>query len=132
MLPIIFGAGEKMKFELRKSYFFLLLSILCQSIASLFSKFAADTVGEGHVLLILTNSYYILSLVCLFFQAIFWQYTLRVLDLSFAYPLTALNNIIIVAFSYFLFHEEVTFNNLIGVLIIMTGIIILNIKSAEQ
>ncbi|WP_339274829.1 EamA family transporter [Paenibacillus sp. FSL W8-0426] len=121
-----------MKFELTKSYVFLFFSILSQSTASLFSKFAADAVGEGHILLVVTNSYYILSLVFLFFQAIFWQYTLRDLDLSFAYPLTALNNIIIVAFSYFLFHEEVTFNNLIGVLIIMTGIIILNIKSAKQ
>ncbi|MGV2963553.1 DMT family transporter [Paenibacillus sp. AGC30] len=121
-----------MKFEIRKSYLFLLLSIIFQSTASLFSKFAADTVGEGHVLLVFTNSYYISSVACLFFQAIFWQRTLKDLDLSFAYPLTALNNIIIVAFSYFLFHEEVTFNNIIGVLTIMTGIIILNIKSEKS
>lgn len=121
-----------MKIELRKSFLFLSFSVIFQSSASLFSKYAAETVRESNLLFLITNSYYMLSLVCLFFQALFWQYTLRELELSVAYPFTALNNILIVAFSYFLFNEEVTFNNLIGVLIIMIGIIILNIKSEEQ
>ncbi|MGG4049554.1 EamA family transporter [Paenibacillus favisporus] len=118
-----------MKIQLKTSYIFLFLSIISQSSASLLSKYAADTIGNNtNFILLATNLYYIASLACLVLQALFWQFTLKELELSIAYPITALNNIIILLFSYFLFNEEINLNNIIGVCIIILGIIILNLK----
>ncbi|MNW34170.1 4-amino-4-deoxy-L-arabinose-phosphoundecaprenol flippase subunit ArnF [compost metagenome] len=121
-----------MKGKSKVSYLFLAFSILFQSFASLLSKYAADSTNETNVLLLITNGFYLASLFCLLMQAVFWQFTLKKLELSIAYPVTALNNMIILFFSYFIFHEHVTFNNILGVFIMMTGVMVLNIKSDSQ
>lgn len=121
-----------MKGKSKISYLFLALSILFQSIASLLSKYAADSINATNVCLLLTNSFYLASLFCLLMQAVFWQFTLKNMELSIAYPITALNNMIILFFSYFIFHEQVTFNNILGVFIMMTGVMVLNMKSDSQ
>lgn len=122
-----------MKAKLNISYLCLILSILFQSLASVFSKYAADSLEEGQgIFLLITNGFYVISIICLFVQALFWQYTLKKLELSVAYPVTAINNVIILALGYFIFHEDITLNNILGVLIIMVGIVTLNYKSASK
>lgn len=54
---------------------------------------------------------------------------LKRMDLSVAYPLTAINNVVILIFSYIIFNEGITINNLLGVFVIMFGIVIQNMKS---
>lgn len=121
-----------MKGKSKLSYISLGLSILFQSFAMLLSKYAADSVNGSNVFSLLTNSFYLASLLCLLMQAICWQFTLKNIELSIAYPITALNNMIILLFSYFIFHEHVTFNNILGVFIMMIGVMVLNIKSASK
>lgn len=117
-----------MKLRLNPSYTFLILSIIFQSISSVLSKFAATDLKSGSFLLVIINSYYLLSIISLLLQAMFWQLALRELDLSIAYPLTALNNVFILVFSYLIFNEHVTFNNILGVLIILSGILVQSVK----
>ncbi|MFF2091717.1 EamA family transporter [Paenibacillus sp. NPDC058174] len=111
------------------NYIYLFLSILLQSMAFMLSKLAASDLKESGFYLVVFNVYYIAAIICLGLQAVFWQLTLRKLDLSIAYPITALNNVFILLFSFFIFNESITFNNILGVSVIMLGVIILNFKS---
>lgn len=119
-----------MKARMNYNIIFLLLSILFQSTSSILTKFASMNVKAGNFFS-LVNVYYLSALFCLLLQAFFWQLTLKKIELSIAYPLTALNAVFILIFSYIIFNEQITFNNIIGVTIIMIGIIIQNIKLAS-
>jgi multidrug transporter EmrE-like cation transporter len=118
----------KMKMRLNINYIFLMLSIILQSFSSVLSKFAATDLQKGDFHLVFINRYYLLAIFFLFLQAIFWQLTLREIDLSIAYPMTALNNIFLLIFSYVIFKEQITFNNILGVSLIVIGIYIQNLK----
>jgi len=111
------------------NYLYLLLSILLQSIAAICSKYASVQVSSFNILDLVLNAFYLLSLLCLALQAYFWQLTLRKIELSVAFPLTALNNVFILIFSFLVFRESVTLNNVLGVMIIMFGIILLSKQS---
>ncbi|MBP1991137.1 EamA family transporter [Paenibacillus eucommiae] len=108
------------------AYNFLLGSILSQAIAVYFGKLAATQLQGMDVFDVLFNSYYIMSLVCLMIQAFFWHLTLKRLELSIAYPSTAILFIFIILISYYFFNESISINNVIGILIMMVGIIIIN------
>ena len=51
-----------------------------------------------------------------------WVYILKKVKLSFAYPLMSVTFIIILAISYLLFDEDITFYNLLGCFFIIGGI----------
>ncbi|WP_419874594.1 EamA family transporter [Candidatus Pristimantibacillus sp. PTI5] len=110
------------------NFIYLLLSIIFQSAAFILSKFAAVDLQTDNIISLLFNSNYIFSIICLAFQAVFWQLTLRKIELSIAYPLTSLNNVFILVASFIIFKEQITYNNILGVSIIMAGIVILNLK----
>jgi len=114
------------------NYFHLFISILFQSLSFMFSKFAATEVNESYFLFTFINKYYLIALVCLMVQSLFWQLTLKKLELSIAYPLTAVNNLFILIISYYMFNESITWNNIIGVMIIMVGIIIPSFNSEKK
>ena len=105
-------------------FFFIILSIFFQSLSSIFGKFVALTITNATLFVIITNGFYILSLVCLFLQAIVWQQVLIHYPLSFAFPFMSLANFIILFASAILFHEGITFNNIIGLLLISVGIVV--------
>lgn len=96
------------------------------------SKFAAiDSQGDS-VFQLVINRFYLLSIFCLLIQSVFWQLTLREIDLSVAYPFTAVNNVFILMLSYIIFKEEITFTNILGVSIIMIGIVVQSIKCEKK
>ncbi|WP_397376482.1 EamA family transporter [Paenibacillus sp. MER 180] len=97
----------------------------------MFSKFAAIDYQGNNIFQLIVNKFYLLSIVSLLIQSVFWQLTLRKIDLSVAYPLTAINNLFILILSYAIFNEEITFTNILGVSIIMIGIVVQNIKCEE-
>jgi multidrug transporter EmrE-like cation transporter len=107
----------------------ILLSILFQSISGIFGKYAALTSSQLSLLSIFSNTFFLLNLMCLFFQAIVWQQALIHFPLSFAYPFLSLVNFIILFLSAILFHEEVTVANIIGLVLISVGLSLLSRKS---
>lgn len=117
-----------MKIRVYYDYFYLILSVLFQSISSILMKFASANIDNGSFFSLIISGYYLSALFCLVLQAFFWQLTLKKLELSIAYPLTALNTVFILIFSYIIFNEQITVNNIIGVTIMMIGIVIQNIK----
>ncbi|WP_339157806.1 SMR family transporter [Paenibacillus sp. FSL W8-0186] len=121
-----------MRMRVNFDYFYLVLSILFQSISSILMKFASMNLTSGNIFLLISNVYYLAALVCLVLQAVFWQLTLKKVELSIAYPLTALNTVFILTFSYIIFKEQISFYNILGVIIIMIGVAIQNLKWASK
>lgn len=113
--------------NIRHIYFsFIVLAIVFKSLGAISGKYAAITLPEVTVFSILTNIFYILTLVCLFIQAIVWQQALLHYPLSFAYPFISIVNFIVLVVSAILFHEEITPMNVVGMAIISIGITVLS------
>jgi multidrug transporter EmrE-like cation transporter len=105
---------------------FIVLSIAFQSLGGIFGKYAALSMPGTSFTRIATNAFYLLSLGCLFLQAIVWQQTLRHFPLSFAYPFLGLVNFIVLFSSAILFQEGVSLANIIGLVLISAGIAVLS------
>ena len=103
----------------------IILSITFQSLGGIFGKYAALSLIIPSFIGIVNNAFYILSLGCLFFQAIFWQQVLRHFPLSVAYPCISITNFVVLFSAAFLFQENVTYANMIGLILVTTGIFVL-------
>ncbi len=71
---------------------------------------------------ILLNPFVIAGLVSFFVSMLIWLYVLSRMELSLAYPFVALNYILILFGSYFLFRETITVYKMIGVVVIIVGV----------
>lgn len=69
-----------------------------------------------------SNPYYLLSMACLALQSLFWPIALRRYTLSFAYFYMSASYAAILLMSSLIFHEPVTFSNLAGAVLIVTGV----------
>jgi multidrug transporter EmrE-like cation transporter len=114
------------------SFIFILLSILFQSLGGIFGKYAATGIEEVTLFAIITNSFYLLTLACLFLQALVWQQALHRYPLSFAYPFMSLVNFVVLFASALLFHEGITPFNIAGLVLISLGIVLLSRHVAER
>lgn len=59
-----------------------------------------------------------------FIASLFWMAAMTKFELSFAYPFMSASFILVFLLSVFLFHEAVTWNKIIGLLVIGIGIFI--------
>ena len=121
----------KYKFE-NKGTFYLILSFVFQSGTVLIGKKASMQMIEFDFHSVLFNSYYWGVIVFLGFQAITWQITLKYYPLSIAYFYMSGVYAIILIGSYFIYDENISWSNLLGVLVIIIGIYILSKKNGKQ
>jgi drug/metabolite transporter (DMT)-like permease len=108
--------------RLDKGFIFILLSLIFQSVSIIFGKFASLSIQSITIENLLSNPYYMLTLGCLFLQAIAWQQALRYYPLSWSYMFMSGIYPVILLSSYFIFHEQITLSNLLGALIILIGV----------
>ena len=71
---------------------------------------------------ILLNPFVVAGLVGFFISMLIWLYVLSRMELSFAYPFVALNYVLILFGSYFLFKETITPLKIVGVAVIIIGV----------
>jgi multidrug transporter EmrE-like cation transporter len=112
-----------------KQYFnflFIVSAILFQACGGIFGKYAAITIEHFTIFAVISNTFYMLSLCCMFLQAIVWQQALKHYKLSFAYPFMSLVNFVILFASFLLFNESITTTNIIGLVVISIGISVLS------
>lgn len=110
---------------------FIALAVVFKSLGAISGKCAAITLPEVTIISIITNIFYIFTLVCLFIQAIVWQQALMHYPLSFAYPFISIVNFIVLIVSAILFHEGITPMNVVGMAIISVGITVLSRNNGE-
>lgn len=115
-----------------KYFYLIILSVFLQSFNAIFKKFAATTLDDVTLLAIISNTFYLLALICLFFQAIVWQQALIRYPLSVAYPFISLMNFFVLIASAVLFHEGITLSNILGLCLISVGITVLSRNVKER
>jgi drug/metabolite transporter (DMT)-like permease len=101
----------------------LLVGILTTILLGQFSsKTGTDKLSNGDQIgyLFVVLGYGFLAL-----RGIIWMFLLRIMDLSKAYPLQSLSYVLILLLSYFVFNEEVGFQQVIGCGFIMSGALII-------
>ena len=102
--------------------FFLCLSVAVYSMSGLFTKLAA-----GYA--ILSTPYFLCLagvVTVLGLYAVLWQVALKRVPLSLAYPFRSLGVVYGLAIAGFVFHEEVTVQNLFGGCIVLVGLLLMN------
>ena len=105
---------------------YIILAISFQASAGVFGKYAAIAMSDPSPIMMVTNIFYLLSLVSLLLQALVWQQALMHYPLSFAYPFMSLVNFVILLFSAVLFGEGITITNIAGLCLISIGITMLS------
>ncbi len=74
---------------------------------------------------VFTNIFVFFGFVMIFGGSIFWLAVIADWNLSLAYPLLSLNYLFVVAASYFYFHEDVNWLEVLGVMVIIAGVALL-------
>lgn len=111
---------EEKKSNQSKILILLSLSLVIQSLSSVFIKYAGqyETLSKEFII------FYVMAVGCLGVFAIMWQFLLEMIPLTTAYLRKGILYILILIWSVILFKEQVTFNNIIGSVIIIAGICI--------
>lgn len=73
---------------------------------------------------LIRSPYFITAILIQISSAVLWLFALKNMDLSKAYPLTALAFIIVPILSYYMFGETVNLKYCMGIVLIIIGIII--------
>lgn len=105
-----------MKKERIKQFLFLHIALLVYSLTSILSKFAADKKGIVFIMM------YGGVLVCLALYAILWQVVLKKFSLTIAFANKAIVVVWGIVWGWLFFEEAVTWNKIIGAIIIIVGI----------
>ncbi len=110
--------------ELNKFSVTTLVLIFCAIILQSLSFLSIKVASSSHIQL----GVWLIALGFLFMliRAIVWQIILKHNQLSKVYPFNALVQVVILIFSYIIFKEQVTLNNMIGMAFMMGGMILLS------
>lgn len=118
--PVMNGKNNKKSFLL--NILFVQLIMILYSLASVTAKFASayPFTSAGFILL------YALEIFLLGIYAVLWLQVLKKVDLSIAYANRGTAIFWAMIWSALLFHETVTFQNLVGIIVVFCGITIVN------
>ena len=103
--------------------FFLLAAVLLRAVNQAVLKKTA-LILDGPLLDLITSIFPYLAILILVLRAYFWQKALVYYPLSLAYPFTGLTFLSLLLIGYFLFDEPVTAFNVVGVVVIMSGVLV--------
>ena len=104
------------------SFLLLVFAVNLYATSGYFSKMASryEFLSFPHLL------YYAGVLAVLGTYAILWQFTLKRMPLSLAYPFKTFGIVTGLAIAYFVFGEVLTWQNIVGSLLVMSGLIIMS------
>jgi len=105
---------------------FILLSVVFQAGCQISLKYAASLFGDSSFAGIITNTFYLLSLLFLVAQAFVWQQAIIHYPLSIVYPFMSLVNFVVLIAAAILFSEGISSGNIIGLLMISLGIVLIS------
>jgi drug/metabolite transporter (DMT)-like permease len=114
---------------------YILISVLAGALGQILLKKGMGSMGPltlsmdqvgGILWRIATNPYVVIGLLIYVCGTLFWLVALSRVDLSFAYPFASLSYVVMLAASYFLFHENITPMRLLGTGVICLGVILIS------
>lgn len=110
-----------------KKILFIQFSFFLYSLASFFSKCAGNSETVFYFLL-----FYSCSFIFLGIYAILWQKILSKNSLIFAYLNKGITLIWGLFFGYFIFHETIKWNMILGICFVIIGIIFINVEGDKE
>ena len=110
------------------TYILLQISFFIYALSSFFSKLATYNNVEIKNIIIC----YVLSVFCLWVNAIIWQQILKKMNLSIAYSNKGVTIIWGLIFGIIFFNEEISFEKITGIFIVILGIFILMRKDENK
>lgn len=110
------------------TYILLQISFFIYALSSFFSKLATYNNVEIKNVIIC----YMLSVFCLGINAIIWQQILKKMNLSIAYSNKGVTIIWGLIFGIIFFNEEISFEKITGIFIVILGIFILMRKDENK
>lgn len=100
----------------------LQVSVIIYSLSSVMGKFASKyTFLSAQYIM-----YYLVDILLLGLYAIIWQQVIKKIDISIAYANKATNIFWALVFAVLFFKEKILITNIIGAIVIFTGIILVN------
>lgn len=107
-----------MKKGIFTQYGLLLFALVFYSLSSLCIKFTSNYTPMSFPFIL----FYGASILILVVYAVLWQIVLKHVALSRAYAMKPLTMLMSMGWGYVLFHEEITWNMILGMIIILLGI----------
>ena len=114
---------------------YILISVLAGAVGQILLKKGMGSMGPltlsmdqvgGILWRIATNPYVVIGLLIYVCGTLFWLVALSRVDLSYAYPFASLSYVVMLAASYFIFHENITPMRLLGTVVICLGVILIS------
>ena len=121
-----------MQFLVNHTYIFLTIGFAVASQLIIKWKMSAfsftdyDTITEKFIFAfsMLFNPYIIASLILTLLSGLSWMIAMTKFDISYAYPFTTLGFVFVFIFSVVFFNEPASWQKIIGLILIVSGIII--------
>ncbi len=119
-------------------YLFLLIMIALTVYGQMILKWRMDQVGPlppgfwpglRHLLGLLVDPAVVSSFVAAFIASLAWMAALTRFELSYAYPFTSLNFVAVLILSVWLLNEQLTWQKVVGLGLIILGTVIASAKS---
>lgn len=111
-----------------KNILLLQVIIIIYTISSVMAKLASSSAEEPFRMLVFLG----LEFVVLAIYAVLWQQMIKRFELSVAYANRAMAILWSMIWAVIFFHDEITFRNVLGVLIVLLGMVIVNLDAREE
>ena len=72
------------------------------------------------------NPWIVSAIIATFLAGVSWMLVVSKFDLSYAYPWTSLNFVLVLALGFFVFSEPFTTTKFIGTLLVIIGIVVIS------
>ncbi len=100
-----------------KSSLYIGLTVFLRSFSFLAIKYAS--IASGIFIYLFLG----LAFIFILLRAFTWQKALKITDLSIAYPFTSFVQVIILIYAAILFDEQIKFNHVLGICVMITGLL---------
>jgi drug/metabolite transporter (DMT)-like permease len=114
---------------------YILISVLAGALGQILLKKGMGSMGPltlsmdqvgGILWRVATNPYVVVGLLIYVCGTLFWLVALSRVDLSYAYPFASLSYVVMLAASWFLFHENITPMRLLGTGVVCLGVFLIS------
>lgn len=115
-----------------RDYLFLHMSVMLFSFTSVFAKLASIQLNQGGLRNPKLYVFIFLMLSVCAVYAFFWQKVIKRFDLNIGYANRSVYLIWSQVWSVFLFHEHLNLRNVIGLVVVLTGVIIVSLNANKE
>ena len=121
---------------MRADYIWLFMSIFLGACGQVMLKLGVNQLGQINlnraeifhtIISIFTNIWVVCGTVFFVTSMILWIKAISNMELSKAYPSVSLSYLIVFLFSVFIFHESVSLDKVVGLVLVTAGVYFLNI-----